>query len=828
MFIHTATNLTATGISSGNATPIPTSPDNTPINHTPIKNPTPIADLNPHNVSNTTISQLSTNPNIPTTPEQVSPLSAATSPTDNNGNHSNNPSTKSKTSSKFKYEHKSTDSQITIVERESIRSEKSPFENTPNPPTVIVASTTQKTNNHNIKTNDKKLLNIVVSDKGSPSDKTSDSGDSPNFTPVPSSTAPIEDNNNNNKTMILKQPNDNPFSVIGNIDEKDMVFDEEEDLNTPIEDVEQVVMDKNLLSEPPEDEDQEDDIDKNEQEEEEQQQAPDQSPIETDNTSPIQDSYDVDDFDDDIFNGEYNFASSEFNIWGSSPEEEEAFKYITHSCPANLCKHIYRCCPLYRMKIGFCIKMSCELCHTLCIFFSIFFFILVIVFITCNPIIFVSTDNQPYITETFTNVQANSHGYNDGDDIVIDQTEQTKAILTDIINYEQTFTYSMDEATYFRPKDLQQLKYIIRLNKNDSKSNTIRVMGAGKTSNYVYTDKKNGILLDMKDFPSNPQIEVISPFSAFLNTEETQCIADDCVGIVTVNASMKIRDLNEYLLNEGGYVVRGFSSTDDITIGGALGSCSVGPLYDGKPLGYYLVMVKIIDANGDLRTFGIDDEINCVKYLDAIRCNLGVLGVIYQVKLEIFQASFVHREQYFIENYNLDEISFADNRFNDTEGFNNTIGKELFLDPYTNDLLWIVWSDKMEINSAEIVEEMKEYTVPSYNVERDVLNTLITPISCVFADIFDGAIDHFMRNGRYFYNQQSYSSQNDTELSPLPYSIRIPEYFLATSQFIIPQNRCIEAIINARDLANELYDNTRMLPIGIIYILMVMMIDDHY
>ena len=72
-------------------------------------------------------------------------------------------------------------------------------------------------------------------------------------------------------------------------------------------------------------------------------------------------------------------------------------------------------------------------------------------------------------------------------------------------------------------------------------------------------------------------------------------LGNDCAG-------MKMKDLNNISIKYG-HFVRGYGSTQSITIDGALGSCNIRSLYDGKPIGYYLVKVWIIDGVGKKEHF---------------------------------------------------------------------------------------------------------------------------------------------------------------------------------------------------------------------------------
>ena len=70
-------------------------------------------------------------------------------------------------------------------------------------------------------------------------------------------------------------------------------------------------------------------------------------------------------------------------VWGAVPEEKEAFLFISSSWAAAVCTQCYRCCPLYRMNLGFCCKMGTELCHSLCTVLTVLFFLSVVVFQRC-------------------------------------------------------------------------------------------------------------------------------------------------------------------------------------------------------------------------------------------------------------------------------------------------------------------------------------------------------------------------------------------------------------------------------------------------------------
>eukprot|EP01083_Nonionella_stella_P264989 898201_1 len=125
----------------------------------------------------------------------------------------------------------------------------------------------------------------------------------------------------------------------------------------------------------------------------------------------------------------------------------------------------------------------------------------------------------PYITETFSNTAFSDEGWNDNDDFIIAQTDQSKDVLTDIINYDQTFVYSMNDKSYFAPDNVHKIQEIINSN-NDmgNKSKIIRVMGKAMSVNYVYVNDKN-ILIDMRKYPYNPVID----------NNINLCVSDGCV-----------------------------------------------------------------------------------------------------------------------------------------------------------------------------------------------------------------------------------------------------------------------------------------------------------
>jgi len=378
-------------------------------------------------------------------------------------------------------------------------------------------------------------------------------------------------------------------------------------------------------------------------------------------------------------------------------------------------------------------------------------------------------------------------------------------VVVAIVNYDQSFEYDIEPGSYFRPRSVQDIIDVITHTRNVSQpqqqqQQTIRVMGSANSSAYVYTDD---ILIDMHEFPFDPVLNID-------------------MATVTVNVSMSIRALNEWLMPRG-YVLRGAPTSDEITIGGAFGSCSIGPLYDGLSIAHYMVEATLVDAAGQVQTYDGSDSLQGVYYLDAIRCNLGLLGVLVQVTLQVFELQFVHRMEYLYpaQHYDDNDWNEMDSeqlwndtywRFEDAENFDRVLGKELFIDPYSNRFVWTVWSDRNTSNDDaddDAADVFSSYSPASYANDEAIFNEIVTPLSCIFPQMFDFAIDAFIENGRYYKNPNA---------APLLYALQKPNYVVWRSAYIVPQAVCVSAILDAIELANTLENEVRMLPIGVTYI----------
>ncbi|MDO6705695.1 D-arabinono-1,4-lactone oxidase [Photobacterium sp. 1_MG-2023] len=101
---------------------------------------------------------------------------------------------------------------------------------------------------------------------------------------------------------------------------------------------------------------------------------------------------------------------------------------------------------------------------------------------------------------------------------------------------------------------------------------------------------------------------------------------------VTVEAGMRFNDLNEFLRAQG-LAVNMVTELGTFTIGGMLGSGTHGSTLD-KPsnmLADYVTAMKVVDGQGQSRVLTGD-------LLNAARVNLGVLGVVVEVTLQLEDA----------------------------------------------------------------------------------------------------------------------------------------------------------------------------------------------
>ncbi|WP_330959168.1 D-arabinono-1,4-lactone oxidase [Photobacterium sp. 53610] len=115
---------------------------------------------------------------------------------------------------------------------------------------------------------------------------------------------------------------------------------------------------------------------------------------------------------------------------------------------------------------------------------------------------------------------------------------------------------------------------------------------------------------------------------------------------VTVQAGMRFNDLNDFLRSQG-LAVNMVTELGTFTIGGMLGSGTHGSTLE-KPsnmLADYVTRMKIVDGQGQARVLTGD-------LLDAARVNLGVLGVVVEVTLQLEDAFKVRAD---VKGYLSDE-----------------------------------------------------------------------------------------------------------------------------------------------------------------------------
>ena len=301
----------------------------------------------------------------------------------------------------------------------------------------------------------------------------------------------------------------------------------------------------------------------------------------------------------------------------------------------------------------------------------------------------------------------------------------------------------------------------------------------------------NDLIVDSSEYDDIISINI----SDYGDNSNSLRIGNDCAGTVTVGVGMKMKDLNNILIKYG-YFVRGYGSTQSITIGGALGSCNIRSLYDVKPFGYYLVKVWVIDGSCEKRVFSIETSCD-IDYLNTFRCNLGarVLDVVYQVTLEMVHIDVTYRgiiletindysdtleviHEYFFEEYMLSNNRHANedvhghdpgeiidvfteyvSPLGDIESvLDLIIGRELYVNLYNNDAVWYIYfkelngdnafadnfnsTDETELSfketySKENVEHKCCIQYPSFTYLCELHNFVINPIACVFPSIMD-------------------------------------------------------------------------------------------
>lgn len=168
---------------------------------------------------------------------------------------------------------------------------------------------------------------------------------------------------------------------------------------------------------------------------------------------------------------------------------------------------------------------------------------------------------------------------------------------------------SANPASLCKPQSREDLPVILQRAKSEGK--TVRALGGGYSwTPVVPTD---GYIIDMSDL--NKVISV-----------------DKTRNRITVEAGMNILDLSTIHARKNGWSFRTETVIPWITVGGAVALGCHGTGYNMGTVSDEMVAMEMLLADGTWRTFSV--EADGEEMMNAVRVNLGALGIIYSVTFQ--------------------------------------------------------------------------------------------------------------------------------------------------------------------------------------------------
>jgi FAD/FMN-containing dehydrogenase len=161
----------------------------------------------------------------------------------------------------------------------------------------------------------------------------------------------------------------------------------------------------------------------------------------------------------------------------------------------------------------------------------------------------------------------------------------------------------------YYPRTYKEIKEII----NSAKTNSYKVRVVGK-SRHVFSNISSS---DINTYVINTKYlnKIIE-----LNSNKMY---------VRVQSGCSLRVLNNYL-NSYGYALDNMGGIDKQAIGGLIGTATHGSSIKYGTISDLVMEIKLIDANSNILIINNEHE-----YFNAVKCNLGALGIILEVSVKI-------------------------------------------------------------------------------------------------------------------------------------------------------------------------------------------------
>ncbi|XP_013405670.1 uncharacterized protein LOC106170372 [Lingula anatina] len=131
-------------------------------------------------------------------------------------------------------------------------------------------------------------------------------------------------------------------------------------------------------------------------------------------------------------------------------------------------------------------------------------------------------------------------------------------------------------------------------------------------------------------------------------------IAGKTAASVKVAAGVTQAELNHELAKHG-YVFHPGPFIGEVTIGGVIATSSHGGFYNEPSVGGYMTRTRLVDGRGNVREFRESSDANV---LNALKCNLGLLGILFEIELKIAHQVEVNFQNVFTPLRNLFSPTF--------------------------------------------------------------------------------------------------------------------------------------------------------------------------
>ncbi|KAL5017238.1 hypothetical protein ScPMuIL_006827 [Solemya velum] len=256
--------------------------------------------------------------------------------------------------------------------------------------------------------------------------------------------------------------------------------------------------------------------------------------------------------------------------------------------------------------------------------------------------------------------------------------------IMQFVNWDATIT--INNVFYVVPKSVSEIRSVLVA--ANAIGLRVRATGAGHTRSPLYPDEGH-IMMDMRSVKRHDgkQIE-IHPKTTVRNFQT-----------VTVMSGVYQYELNDFLLKNRVTMLSQPINYNE-TVGGMVAASTHGSTWDAPTWSGFVVEMRLLDSRGRLRRFTKEDHPELMK---ALMCNLGMMGVMYDITIQVYPAIKVDVRQHF-----------------DTVGnlfYNNTKLRDLITGNFLVEMSWYPFSS---VTDDEAESFQRTGDVPtSWTVKND-------------------------------------------------------------------------------------------------------------